>query len=149
MVYENLIIFLGKYLILVPPLLIITTFFLLDKHDKKRILLVCFVGGILSLLLALLASQIYFNERPFVVRGIEPLIPHEPDNGFPSNHFLLASTISSVLFLFSKRISVISWIFTLLIGLGRVLAFVHNPIDLLGSLIISVFSIFIVSRILK
>ena len=149
MLFEQIIIMLSKYLILLPVILIGYLFILAKKKDKKRIVLYCLITGIIALVIAFIVSQLYFNPRPFVVQGVEPLIPHTPDNGFPSNHVLLAATISSVLLIFSKKLSLVSGIITLLIGLGRVLALIHHPIDIIASMLISVLSVLITIKILK
>ena len=52
----------------------------------------------------------------------EPLIPHEPDNGFPSDHTLLGGAIASLLLPFEKRLSAGAWILTVVFGLCRVYA---------------------------
>ena len=43
----------------------------------------------IAFLLGRLASLIILSPRPFVVENIQPLIAHVPNNGFPSEHFLL------------------------------------------------------------
>jgi len=95
-----------------------------------------------------LIGMFYYNPRPFVVGDFTPLIPHEPDNGFPSDHILLSSAISTVIYPFSKKVSVLSWFFTILIGISRILAGVHQPIDIAGSLIIAIFTSFVTFQLL-
>ena len=53
--------------------------------------------------IALILGHLYYNPRPFVVGNFTPLISHSVDNGFPSDHVLLASAIASILYFFSKK----------------------------------------------
>lgn len=83
-------------------------------------------------------AQFYYDPRPFVVGHFLPLIPHEPDNGFPSDHTLLGVAMAVVIYPFSKKISMISWTLAILAGTSRVLAGVHHLIDILGSAAIAI-----------
>jgi undecaprenyl-diphosphatase len=67
------------------------------------------------------------------VEHFRPLIPHEADNGFPSDHALLAAGIVAAVG-FARLLWVLP--FGLLAGLvdwARVGVGVHHPIDVLGS----------------
>lgn len=149
MLKESIIILFARYLIVIPILLIIMFFLSETNKNRKRIFIYALIAGIISLWIAFICGQIYSNPRPFVVLGVEPLIPHSPVNGFPSNHVLLSATISAVLFLFSKKLSLVSWIVTILVGLGRVLALVHHSLDVVASVVISIFSVWITTKIVK
>ncbi len=49
--------------------------------------------------------------------------------------------IALVIFLLNKRIGILLITLAILVGLGRVLALVHNPIDIIGSVFIAVFAV--------
>lgn len=49
--------------------------------------------------------------------------------------------IALVIFLLNKRIGILLIALALLVGLGRMLALVHNPIDIIGSVFIAVFAV--------
>lgn len=89
---------------------------------------------ILSFALSRIAGALYYNPRPFVVNGTEPLIPHAPDNGFPSDHTLLFAALAAIAWHFDKRVSVGLWIAAVGVGAYRVYASVHHPLDILGSI---------------
>ena len=95
------------------------------------------VAAVLTLLLSFLGAQIaaalYNDPRPFVVGHYRPLIAHAADNGFPSDHSLLAAAIVAV-------VAFARWLWTLpfvLLGgsieAARVGAGLHHPIDVIGS----------------
>lgn len=124
-------------------------FLKVPRRAQKNILIFSLVTIPFILLIALLGNHLYENPRPFVVGGFTPLIPHAPDNGFPSDHALLVSAIASVFILFSRRIGIILWIIAMFVAVSRVYVGVHHPIDVIGSMIISVFVTIIAYLIIK
>ncbi len=127
----------AKYFIIIPVALAAYYYFR-NPNERKRMLGVGIITFIVAGIFLILAGEVYYNPRPFVENNTIPLIPHSPDNGFPSNHALLAATISAILFLFSKKLSVYGWILTVLIGGARVYAQVHHTVDILGSVFIAI-----------
>ncbi|HRN90621.1 MAG TPA: phosphatase PAP2 family protein [Candidatus Saccharibacteria bacterium] len=132
------IIFVAKYFIVIP---IIATIFVAwrfkNRKDILKFILVVLVGGILSLILAKVASMLWYNPRPFVVGNFTPLIPHAADNGFPSDHVLLASFLGWTILRYSKKIGIGVLVVAAIIGISRVMAGVHHPIDVIGSFVVS------------
>ncbi|OHA92170.1 MAG: hypothetical protein A3J09_01620 [Candidatus Zambryskibacteria bacterium RIFCSPLOWO2_02_FULL_51_21] len=102
----------------------------------------------LAFVLSNIARALYFNPRPFVVGGFEPLIPHAPDNGFPSDHALLFSAIASVAMFLDKRLSILLWILAAAVGFYRVYAGIHHVIDILASFGISILSAYVAYAII-
>ena len=91
----------------------------------------------LSYIAAKIAGLFYYDPRPFVQTGIAPLIPHVADNGFPSDHTLICAAIAAAIYPFNKKISVLLWALTVLVGLSRVFVGVHHVVDIIGSVAIS------------
>lgn len=77
-----------------------------------------------------------------MVSDIPPLFPHSIDNGFPSEHVLLAIIVAGVVFAYNRKLGVILAILGLVVGSARVLANVHHPIDIIGGVTIALISIF-------
>ncbi len=131
------VIFAAKYLIIVPPLIALYVLWTLPRHRSVEYI----ITGILSLALAYAiaktASLFYMNPRPFVVGDFTPLISHAADNGFPSDHALFAAAIAAVVTLFNIRAGLALWGIALVVGIARVLAGVHHPIDIAGSMLIA------------
>ena len=129
-----LIIFLANYLIFAIGLMAV---FVAYKAKKRReFILALVLAGILALDLSALAGALYYNPRPFVSQGIEPLISHGPDNGFPSQHTVIAMTLTSVIYFYRRQLGAVALTLTLLVGAGRVWAHVHSWVDILGGLVI-------------
>ena len=135
---NNLIIFGSKYVIFIS-LLISGIYFLYQPWDKKKNMLIFGITTVILVgILALVMGHYYYDPRPFVVGNFTPLIPHAPDNGFPSDHVLLASSIAIVLSFYNRKIALSLWILTVIIAICRVLSGVHHPIDVVGSIVISI-----------
>jgi undecaprenyl-diphosphatase len=113
-------------------------FFFLPKEDKKHFVILAVIALPLAYIMAKVAGHFYFDPRPFVDGHFTPLISHAADNGFPSDHALLASAIAAVLYPFRKAGSIILWLLAIVIGISRVYVGVHHPIDIIGSILISV-----------
>jgi len=135
---NTLFIFSAKYLYLVVGIIAIIYFWKQPRATQKQIFIFTAVALPLIYIVAKIASLFYYSTRPFVLGGFQPLIPHEADNGFPSDHTLVSAAISSVLYPFSKKVSIAGWILTLLVGLSRICVGVHQPIDIFGSIIIAI-----------
>jgi len=137
--FKNLLTIIGaNYLIFLIVLSAIIYFFRQDSTTKKQLAIFSLITLPMIYLIAQMARLFYFNPRPFVVGNFIPLIPHAPDNGFPSDHVLLSSSLAILIFYYNRRFGIILWISAVLVGISRVLAGVHHPIDVIGGLIIPI-----------
>ncbi len=144
---DSLAIFIAKYLIVVP---VVATIYLLYKTpNRKRLGMLLILGGILSIILAKIASHLYWDPRPFVNGDIKPLFTASRDNGFPSDHTLLSAFLAFVALLYSKRLGWALLAVAILIGWARVFAGVHHAVDVVASILITAVSVFIVNQALK
>ncbi len=146
---NNLIIFGAKYLIIASVIVFASLWFKSDKEQRKRIIFLSLVGLPLSYLAAKILGHFYYDPRPFVGSGFEPLIPHVADNGFPSDHTLLAASLAIVVSIYSRKYGLILLAITFVVGMSRILSGVHHLQDVFGSLLIATIVIFIVHKILN
>lgn len=130
-------IFFAKYLYLVVIVLAIIFIALQPRQIQKKILIFALVTLPLTYVLAKIAGKLYYDPRPFVVDHIKPLIPHAANNGFPSDHTLITSAIAALVFVFNKKWGIGLAVLALLVGVGRIYAHIHSPIDIAGSFLIS------------
>lgn len=135
---DTLTVFGAEYLFIAIGGLALIHFLRQPRTIQRQMVVLAAIAWPLTLLAARLIAFFYYDPRPFVVGHFLPLIPHEPDNGFPSDHTLLSAAISSLLFPFGKKPSVVAWVLTLLVGFSRIHAGIHHPIDVLGSIGISI-----------
>lgn len=140
----------AKYGLVVPVLLALYTFFRLGNRRKQVEFAVTLVGGgILSLILAKIGGHIISDPRPFVVGHFTPLIPHANDNGFPSDHTLLASFLGYVTIRYSRWAGIAALVAAVCIGLARVAAGVHHLEDIVGSFVITGIATLLIILLIK
>ena len=100
-------------------------------------------GGLLAvtggMLIALGINQVlgmlYFEPRPFMIGLGHTLLPHPPDNSFPSDHatFVWALGIGLIATRATPRIGGVVSVYGLSVAWSRVFVGVHFPLDMLVS----------------
>lgn len=145
---DILIIFGAKYLIALPICALLFALYYLKGRKRMYLLYLSCLALPLAFSMGALAGSLYYNTRPFVVGGFTPLVEHAANNGFPSDHMLLAATVATLIFFVNVRLGSIVWVFVLLIGLSRVFAGVHHMLDIVASAVIAVVSVFVAHLIL-
>lgn len=116
--------------------------FVCFPRDKRMVILnLGLLSAGVAFVLSRLAKLLYFNPRPFVIDGIAPLIPHVPDNGFPSDHALLGFTLAAIIYCVDHRAGIVLGTVSLFIGISRVFLRIHSPEDIIGSLVISIVAV--------
>ncbi len=120
--------------------------FLWFKKDKiyKNIILYSIYSVVLGLVLNFLIALVYFHPRPFVLQLGKTLIEHAPDASFPSDHttFMLSIAFMLLYFKETKYVGAIFVLLGLMGGLARVIAGIHFPADIIGSLFVAIASSF-------
>lgn len=140
-IIDSIFIFGAKYLFLFVIAIAFAWFSIQLRPRKKEILIFTCICLPLAFIIFKIAGYLYYNPRPFVAGNFTPLVYHAPDNGFPSHHAFLASIISAVVFVFSRRLGFGLWILALLVSFSRVYVGVHQAIDIVASILISIFSV--------
>jgi undecaprenyl-diphosphatase len=82
--------------------------------------------------LDLLGGHVFFDQRPFVRLGVAPLFAHSMDNGFPSDHSAVAAFLAAILWFIDAPATVVASVTAVAIGVARMYALVHWPIDVIG-----------------
>ena len=88
---------------------------------------------VLSFLFAKLLKHVVADPRPYLVTHSQPLIKLSRDNGFPSDHVLMAAALTAGLWWIERRLL---WLFalgTVLVALGRLGVGAHHTLDVVGS----------------
>lgn len=142
MIVDEIIKFLADGLVV--PIVLIASYALWFKipTDAKfqaycRILL----AGLTAYFVAKLLATIYQPtlERPFEALGVDPGASFLPNPGFPSDHALFTAFLTLAVW-FETRQKLLSFILlglTGLVCLGRVLALVHTPLDVIAGVLIA------------
>ena len=99
------------------------------------------MAGMTAYLFAKLIGSIYqpVGLRPFELVGTVAGASFMNNPGFPSDHILFATAITCAVWFTTKQ-KILTWILIALIitvGVGRVMALVHTPIDVIGGILIA------------
>lgn len=127
---NSVIIFCAQYLYLAVILGLGIAWLKTTKNQKTKFILATVVAGVIAFIISRIASRLYYDPRPFVSQHVKPLIAHAADNGFPSDHALLTMTLTAITYFFSKKIAACMLVLTIIVGIARVLAKVHSPLDI-------------------
>lgn len=124
---------------LVVPIVLIGLFVLLTKIPKNerlqrygRIIM----AGLTALMFAKLVGSFWQPDtvRPFVEMGVAAKAAYLDNTGFPSDHVLFCTAITLAVWFETKqkKIALLLGLLTALVAVGRVVALVHTPLDVLG-----------------
>lgn len=138
---DTFFIFCAKYLLAAPVLILGAYFFSRTWPAQKRMALFAIPAGLFSYGIGLLGNFLYYNPRPFVVGHFTPLIQHATDNGFPSDHTLLAATLATVGMYWNKWLGLLLWSIAILIAVARVYVGLHHLTDVIGSMVIALVAV--------
>src|SRR3979409_1476675 len=102
---DTLSIFGAKYLFIVIGGIALVYFLKQPRSRRKRIVIFAALTLPLTYIVSKIGALLYNDPRPFVAGHFIPLIPHEPDNGFPSDHVLLCAGIAALIYPSSRSLS--------------------------------------------
>ncbi len=98
------------------------------------------MAGLTAYFIAKLAGAIYqpTGERPFELLGTTAGALFLNNPGFPSDHTLFLTAITCAVWFETRQriLSLVLAFLTVLVCVGRVLALVHTPLDVIGGVII-------------
>ena len=101
------------------------------------------MAGLTAYLAAKLIASIYQPEalRPFEILGVDPGASYLDNPGFPSDHALFVTAITAAVWFETRKkgIALLLVTLTLLVCIGRVIALVHTPLDIIGGVSIALF----------
>lgn len=99
------------------------------------------MAGLTSYLLAKIAAQIWQPSglRPFEILGTQAGASYLNNPGFPSDHALFAAFLTLAVWYATRNkwVTLLLAVLTLGLCVGRVLALVHTPLDIIGGLTIA------------
>lgn len=144
---EPIITFLASYLVF----LLITGLFILwfiDGKIKKEQVVHALFASFTAWIIAHIIKDLFPTTRPFLENGVNPLTLTTPtDSAFPSGHSAFSFALSMTIFLHDKKVGLFFIICAFLIGISRVLAHVHYPIDIAGGALLGIVVAVVVEKI--
>lgn len=155
---DTLAIFLAKYL---PYLLVIVLVLFLLKDFRKywKMVAAALSAAIFSEVITQLIRFIWYQPRPFIENQVNLLLTHSPTSSFPSGHAAFFFALSTVIFLYYKKVypapsrrfwcgvGIFFLIASFLIGLSRVFSGLHWPSDILAGIVLGILSAWLINKI--
>ena len=134
---------------LMLPIVAIAGYALLFKirsNNRYQIYTRVVMAGLSSYLVAKLIGLVFqpATLRPFEVLGVDPGAAYLNNPGFPSDHVLFATFLTLAVWyaVRSKSLMFTLALLTALVAVGRVLALVHTPLDVVGGVLIACVGLF-------
>lgn len=127
----------------VIPVALVGAYALLFKVKGSRYEAYCriLMAGLTAYLFAKLIGSVFqpSDARPFELLGAEAGASFLNNPGFPSDHMLFCSAIALAVWFETrdKTLTLVVAGFTLLVGIGRIMALVHSPLDVIGGVVIA------------
>lgn len=120
-------------------LLFVAFVFFKREHYKKSLLLLGtgLGAGLFARYVLVDLIRLFVNSpRPFaVLESVNPLVVHEATASFPSGHAAFFGALAMVVFLVNKKAGVIFFLLALFVGIARVMAGIHWPLDIIAGII--------------
>ena len=142
-VFVSITTFFAEYL---PYILIVIVVFL-GLQSRKWFWtagLSIIAAGVTRLIIKPLFVTVYARPRPFVedeaIHTLVKTFSFENTQSFPSGHEIFFSAIATVMYVHDKRWGIFFFVCAVLMGIARVAAGVHYPSDILGGLVLGVFT---------
>lgn len=104
---------------------------------RMRELAMILFSASFALVLAETAKYFYASPRPFeILADVNLLFSHGGGDSFPSGHATFFAALALAVYSYHKKLGILYIIGALLIGLGRITAGIHFPIDILAGYVL-------------
>ncbi len=119
------------------PIFLFITWIILScrkNNEKKEDLLFIFYSCVLGIIFALIIQNIIHFDRPenYIKGTWKLLLKHIPDASFPSDHATVSfAFLTSLYFSNYKKTFFMFFPFVIIMGLSRIIAWVHWPLDII------------------
>ena len=110
-----------------------------NKNNYRQSALLAGYAAVFGVTINLLITLFYFHPRPYMEKIGVTLINHVPETSFPSDHttFMLSIAFTLSLLKNTRNIGLILMLMGVAGGLSRVASGIHYPLDILGSMVVS------------
>jgi len=129
--------------------LFVAWIFVLKRNSLFQICMSLGLLFVTAYLLSKIGTHIIPDPRPYIIHHFSPIISIAGDNGFPSDHTLVAFSIATCVFLYDKRASIVCFALATMIGGARIIVGAHHPLDVSGSMAIVCISLILTSLVLS
>ena len=109
----------------------------IDGKIKKETVIHAIFSCFFAWIITELIKNIFPTLRPFQAQGMVPQTITIPGDGaFPSSHTAVAFALSVTILKHDKKIGVLYIIMSGLVGVARIMASVHYPVDIIAGAVI-------------
>jgi membrane-associated phospholipid phosphatase len=129
---------------LVVPVVVLGVYALLryvPKGSRYQTYARVLMAGLTAYAVAKIAGLLFQPSglRPFEELGVDPGASFLENPGFPSDHALFTMAITLAIWFSTKRraLTIAALVLTLAVCVGRIVALVHTPLDIVGGLLIA------------
>ncbi len=131
------------------PYIFIGLLFYLWFSDKRHEALYAGYATTFGIMINQIIGMIVFHNRPFMDGLGLNLLSHKVENSFPSDHTTFTVSIALMLLTFksTRMLGIVATVLALWCGVARVYAGVHYPLDIFGSIVVSIISVIILTTI--
>ena len=148
---DAVILFFATYLAYVVPAVLLALVFFSNKERREKVELLIVVG-VASFVARFGVTEIirffYHRPRPFLTLSAHPLFT-DSSWSFPSGHATFFFALATAVYLYNKKWGIGFFIAAAAIAVGRVMAGVHYPSDILAGALVGIivaYGTFLVGR---
>jgi len=144
-VIDTLAIFAAEYMPIVV-ILALAILWIAKGNNTRDVILYGVYAAIIGLVINYIIGLVYFHPRPFMIGLGTQLFQYPAETSFPSDHttFMVSIALMFLYFKETRVYGVILLILGLIGGFARVFSGVHFPLDILGSIMVSIISTLII-----
>lgn len=117
--------------------------------EKKIEVIKVFGTAFLAYFISEILKFLFHTPRPFVALKEVSSLFTQGGYAFPSGHATFFSALAFSIFFLHKKAGYVFMAFALLIGLARVAAGVHFPVDILGGFVLGAIVAFLTKHLIK
>ena len=121
-----------------------------DGKFSKELVLHAIIASLLAWVASVVLKDIFDTQRPYVVEGAKYLvfwIPNFERGAFPSGHAASSFALSMTIWFHDGKVGIFYIFASTLIGVARVIANVHYPIDILGGALLGIMIAILIEKI--
>ncbi len=120
-----------------------------SKPASRRMVIIALIaGGVARFGVTGLIRFFYPHPRPFDFMQVRQLIS-ESGSSFPSGHASFFFAISTVVFLYNRKLGWLFFAASALMGVARIYVGVHWPLDILGGIVVGILTAVLINWIYK
>ena len=136
--FDRIILFCAAHLWWVLIVAVVLFYALLKRSARGLAeLSVILFSGAASYVVAFIVKHIVASPRPVeVIKDLPTLIQEAAGTAFPSGHTALVFGLAIALLLYDRFLGIAALVIAAVVGLSRVAAGVHWPIDILGGIVV-------------